>query len=267
MSDQVETTSFQEKKQGDIFTALYTFFHGLVLFKRSLYRYKQAMQMSYPFALHGLCLAPVVLLLLGLSIFIGSEDAVFAYFTIARETNPSVTLCIELFSGGALFVFYPLYAFFLFRGIRKKTPEDIFFTLSYCIAQILIASLLCRMVKIAVGRPRPMTGGPFQPFSLGWGYQSFPSGHTGEIVGSVAPFVWRYGRLQPLLLPLCFGTVVAAVAFSRIYLGMHHPTDIMGGLVFGSLSGYVSWILCKVLLTQWRELLPRRIRAWLDSAV
>jgi Membrane-associated phospholipid phosphatase len=209
----------------------------------------------------------VTLFLLGLYLFIGSGDAVYAYFTATREANPALTTCVELFSDGALFVFYPVYAFFLYRGIRNKKPEDIFFTLSYIVAQILIAALLCRVVKIAVGRPRPMTGGPFQPFSLGWGYQSFPSGHTGEIIGSSMPFIWRYNWARPLLTLFCFGFLIAAVAFSRIYLGMHHPTDILGGLVFGSLSGYVSWVLCKVLLTRWRELLPRRIRGWLDSAV
>ena len=239
----------------------------VLLFKSLLCRYKQGMRTSYPFALHGLCLVPVTLFILGLYLFIGSEDAVFAYFAVARKANPTWALCIEFFSDYALFVFYPIYAFFLYRGIRNKKPEDIFFTVSYFVAQILIAALLCRVVKIVVGRPRPMTGGPFQPFSLGWGYQSFPSGHTGEIVGSVMPFVWRYNWAKPLLTLFCFGSLIVAVAFSRIYLGMHHSTDILGGLVFGSLSGYVSWMLCKVLLTQWRELLPRRIRAWLDSAV
>ena len=210
---------------------------------------------------------PVVILLLCLHTFIGSEDEVYAYFTAVRQANPSWTLPMEIFTDCALFVFYPVYLFFLLRGIRNKKPEDIFFAISYLFAQILIAALLCRIVKVAVGRPRPMTGGPFHPFSFGWGYQSFPSGHTGEIVGSAMPFVWRYGALCRFLLPFCFGILIGAVAFSRIYLSMHHLTDIWGGLVFGSLSGYASWALCNALLTRWRELLPRRMRAWLDSAV
>ena len=152
------------------------------------------------------------------------------------------------------------------QSFGPKKPEDIFFALSYVAAQVLIAALLCRVVKIAVGRPRPMTGGPFHPFSFGWGYQSFPSGHAGEIVGSAMPLVWRYGRLLPVLMPLGFGVLIAAVAFSRVYLSMHHPTDIWGGLVFGSLSGYASWAFCNALLTRWRNVLPRRLRSWLDAA-
>lgn len=224
------------------------------------------MRSPYPFALHGLCLLPTIILLCCVQAFIGPESIVFAYFIDVRNAYPGWTKLVEFLSGNLLFAFYPIYLFFLFRGLRDKKPEDIFFSLAYVTAQILIAALLCRLVKIAVGRPRPMTGGPFAPFSFGWGYQSFPSGHTGEIVGSVTPFIWRYGRAFPLVLPLAFGLLIAAVAFSRLYLGMHHPTDIWGGLVFGSLSGYVSWGLCNALLTRWRSRLPRRIRAWLDIA-
>ncbi len=227
---------------------------------------EQAMRTPYPFVLHGLCLVPVVVLLCCVHVFIGSEPSVYAYFTAIRNANPSATVYMEVFSDWGLMAFYPVYLFFLLRGFRDRRPEDIFFALSYLAAQILIAALLCRVVKIAVGRPRPMTGGPFHPFSLGWGYQSFPSGHAGEVTGSVLPFVWRYGRAMPLLLPLGSGLLIAAVAFSRLYLGMHHPTDIWGGLVFGSLSGYASWVLCNALLSRWRGLLPRRLRTWIDAA-
>ncbi|MCC8193905.1 MAG: phosphatase PAP2 family protein [Deltaproteobacteria bacterium] len=206
------------------------------------------------------------LLLIGLHCFIGPENAVYGFFTAVRKAHPSWTPPMELFSDCALYAFYLVYVLFLLRGVRRKRPEDIFFVLSYLVAQVLIAALLCRVVKIAVGRPRPMTGGPFHPFSLGWGYQSFPSGHTGEILGSALPFIWRYGSRASLPLALGFGLLIAAVAFSRIYLSMHHPTDIWGGLVFGSLSGYASWAFWNALLTRWRERLPRRIRAWLDSA-
>jgi undecaprenyl-diphosphatase len=220
------------------------FFTDASAFHRaSLPLYMKAMREPYPFAPQGLCLAPAALLLCGISFALGSEEAVRAYFTAVREANPLWTGPVAVFSDGAPFLFYPVYAFFLLRGVKKRNPEDIFFAVSYVLAQLLIACLLCRVVKIAVGRPRPMTGGPFHPFSLGWGYQSFPSGHTGEVVGSASPLVRRYGRSAPPLVPLGFGLLIAAVAFSRVYLGMHHPTDIWGGLVLGSLRGYASWAL------------------------
>lgn len=198
---------------------------------------------SYPLARHGLCLLPPAVLLACLRYIIGPEDAVCAYFTEVRLANPSWTPPMEVFTHGALFLFYPVYAFFFVRGLCRREKKDVIFALCYVAAQVLVSALLCRVIKITVGRPRPMTGGPFVPFSLGWGYQSFPSGHAGEALGSFLPLIWRFGALAPFLMPIAFGLLLAAVCFSRVYLGMHHPTDIWGGLVIGSLSGYASWAL------------------------
>lgn len=228
------------------------------------------MRTPYPLGTHCLCLVPVAVLLCCVHIFIGSEHDVFLYFTEARAARPWLTAPMAVFSHGILVLFYPVYAFFLIKGIRGRKMEDILFVLAYVAAQVLIAALLCRFIKIAVGRPRPMTGGPFAPFSLGWGYQSFPSGHTGEVLGSSLPLLRRFGpRFQGyarLAVSLGFGLIVAAVAFSRLYLGMHHPTDLWGGLVLGSVSGYVSWVLYGYLEQRWRRILPPRLKQWLKMA-
>ena len=218
------------------------------------------MRTPYPVLGHCLSLVPAIILLVGIRVFIGPEDAVYQYFTGVRAANPSWTMTMEVFSNGSLVLFYPLYAIFLVRGLRRRRFDDVLFVLCYVTAQVLIAALLCRVVKIAVGRPRPMTGGPFVPFSFGWGYQSFPSGHTGEIMGSVVPLIWRFGGPSSVVMPLAFGLLIAAVAFSRLYLSMHHPTDILGGLVFGSLSGYASWVLFHALRPRMKNWLERNVQ-------
>lgn len=224
------------------------------------------MRTPYPFLGHCICLAPVTVFLCCVHIFLGTEHDVFVYFSEARAARPWLTLPIEMVSHGILFLFYPLYAFFLYKGLRGKKMDEILFVLCYVAAQVLIAALLCRVIKIAVGRPRPMTGGPLVPGSFGWGYQSFPSGHAGEILGSSLPLIWRFGRSGKYLLPLGLGFIVAIVAFTRLYLGMHHPTDIWGGLVLGSVSGYVSWMLYGWLEQRWRRFTPERLKSWLNMA-
>lgn len=220
------------------------------------------MRTSYPFAATLLCLMPAALMLCAVRILIGPEDAVFACFTRIRAAYPHCTAIMQVLTQGMLVLFYPVYAFFLIRGLRGRRREDVLFVLCYVAAQVLVTALFGRVVKIAVGRPRPMTGGPLAPFSFGWGYQSFPSGHTAEAVGSSLPLVWRYGLGTPFLLPLGLGLVVALVGFSRLYLGMHHPSDIWGGLVFGSLSGYVSWMLFGALHTRWN----RFCSGWMEAS-
>ncbi len=212
------------------------------------------MRESYPFRQHCLCLIPLALLLCFIWARIGSEEAVFLFFSDCRLKQPGLTLWMTLFTHLANPLFYLAYAALFVRALqlRGRDPErsakQLIFVLAFTLAQILVAALLCRIVKIAVGRPRPMTGGPITPFSTGWGYQSFPSGHTTEAVGAAQPLAGRYGKI---LLPLALGVYTAAVGFSRLYLGMHHPTDILGGMALGSLSGYLSWSFARMAQDRW----------------
>ncbi|MEU0497681.1 phosphatase PAP2 family protein [Mycobacterium sp. NPDC006124] len=69
---------------------------------------------------------------------------------------------------------------------------------------------------------------------------SFPSGHvtgTLTLVGIVAVVVGRHRR-RTVRWALAFGvvTVTAAVALTRLYLGVHWLTDICGGLLLGSVA-------------------------------
>lgn len=58
---------------------------------------------------------------------------------------------------------------------------------------------------------------------------SFPSGHTTAIFASTVPYMIAYPVLTAVLLPLA-----CTVGFSRIYLGLHYPSDVLAGAVIGS---------------------------------
>lgn len=60
---------------------------------------------------------------------------------------------------------------------------------------------------------------------------SFPSGHT----AAAFLIATLLGHAAPALFPLA-GAWALAVGFSRIYLGVHFPTDILAGMVIGILS-------------------------------
>ena len=68
---------------------------------------------------------------------------------------------------------------------------------------------------------------------------SFPSGHTTAICAFVIPFLAAAdARLLPALLPAGLA-VMASVAWSRIYLGLHYPTDVAAGAVIGTVTALV----------------------------
>lgn len=68
---------------------------------------------------------------------------------------------------------------------------------------------------------------------------SFPSGHTAASFAAVAGLYFSGERKlwKPALALACL------IAFSRLYLYVHYPTDILGGIFVGFAAGYMGYAL------------------------
>ena len=69
---------------------------------------------------------------------------------------------------------------------------------------------------------------------------SFPSGHTTAVFSVIVPFVLLTPLLAFYLIPLGI-----SVGISRIYLGLHYPSDVIAGAILGACFGS----LCYYFLT------------------
>jgi membrane-associated phospholipid phosphatase len=93
------------------------------------------------------------------------------------------------------------------------------------------AAALNTMLKFLFTRPRPAL---FSPLVAESGF-SFPSGHVTAsiaVFGFLAVLLWRarcYGWA------ILLGALIPMVAISRIYLGVHYPSDTLGSMAFASL--------------------------------
>lgn len=90
------------------------------------------------------------------------------------------------------------------------------------------------LTTLVIDRPRPAVPhlDPAPPTS------SYPSGHTGAAaalyVGLALVVGWHLRHAVPrLLLFAVLAAVPLAVGLSRLYRGMHHPTDVILGLLNG----------------------------------
>ena len=72
---------------------------------------------------------------------------------------------------------------------------------------------------------------------------SFPSGHTAASFASVTALYLAGERKlwKPALVLACL------IAVSRLYLYVHYPTDVLGGMVFGILAGFAGYWIVKLL--------------------
>ncbi len=109
----------------------------------------------------------------------------------------------------------------------------------------LCSMALCALItnvclKNLVARPRPYTQIPglipLLPAQKDW---SFPSGHTTASFASAGIYL----RMLPRGTKAAVLILAVLIAFSRLYAGVHYPTDILGGLIVGLLG---SWMVYRI---------------------
>lgn len=124
--------------------------------------------------------------------------------------------------------------------------------LGVCVALALIFDLLlCNLcLKPLVGRPRPFALRELALLIEAPHDASFPSGHTAVSFAAAGVAALRKSKLAiPALI------LAAIIAFSRLYLCVHFPTDVLGGIVVGLLCALLGCFfgsrLCKKL--RWED--------------
>ena len=186
-----------------------------------------------------ICIAGIVLALLGLRILGTSTDT---YIAIALYRSISSDTLVPLIYGIATvgdLIWVPL-VFWLYV-FRKDSNE---WTGSLILAVAIVTAMsLTDVLKAAFSLPRP-----FQVPSLGIVARGeiptnpgFPSGHTTNAF-TVATVIWS--RYTAWRVP--FVLLAIATAVSMIILGLHFPSDVIGGAFLGIFSGTFALGLAKL---------------------
>jgi undecaprenyl-diphosphatase len=109
------------------------------------------------------------------------------------------------------------------------------------LAADLIADWLSLGLRDWIGRRRPPLIYPDPKPLVGVPHSgAFPSGHTTTAFACATVLAWASPRLAVPAFVLA-----TAIGFSRIYVGVHWPLDVLGGAVLGTLVGLAAIALLK----------------------
>lgn len=152
--------------------------------------------------------------------------------------HPFLDRCFGLLThmGGATFTIFCTLSIALLAEVPWRTAGWESF------AALSVSHLIAAVAKKKFQRMRPYMALPDAKVGKNpLKDHSFPSGHTTAIFSVITPFLFLSGWFSTVLLLLAF-----IVGFSRIYLGLHYPSDCIAGSLIGTCSA-----LFIVFLTWW----------------
>ncbi|HTJ56004.1 MAG TPA: phosphatase PAP2 family protein [Devosiaceae bacterium] len=143
-----------------------------------------------------------------------------------------------LIPSAILLVVSAITAWLVPRRLPKLALIEMIEIYAFIFVGVGLPGLVANLVKRLVGRGRPPVFDQvgtlgFHPMFNDFFFQSFPSGHTttafsaAMVLGFLAPRWFWVGLVY-----------ACAIGTSRMVLGVHYPTDVLGGMVLGTLGAY-----------------------------
>jgi membrane-associated phospholipid phosphatase len=93
-------------------------------------------------------------------------------------------------------------------------------------------------LKYSVNRTRPFITYPDIVKKSDGGGPSFPSGHTSGAFATATILSLEYPKWYVIAPSFLWA---GTVGYSRMYLGVHYPSDVLGGMIVGAGSAYLSY--------------------------
>lgn len=130
-------------------------------------------------------------------------------------------------------------------GIVGLLSEDkkVYQNVSTIAGSIAIAGLSSLVLKRSFDRNRPFEDYPLEVDKLSTGGgSSFPSAHTSAAFSTATSLCLAYPKWYVIAPAMTWATYVG---YSRVYLGVHYPSDVLAGAVLGAGSAYLSYYINK----------------------
>jgi membrane-associated phospholipid phosphatase len=194
-----------------------------------------------------------------------SIDVAIFRFCNSSLTNPLFDRLMPFVSNSPWFASFLLAGIVLlvWKGGARGRICALMLVLSLCLGNWLV----CDSIKNAVGRLRPFHVLPDVHLRVGMGGSfSMPSSHAANWFSLAAVMLVYYRRTAWVLFPMA-----VLVSFSRLYNGVHYPSDVLAGALLG--AGYsvaIIWLLdglWQCLGPRWFPLWQKRLSSLIQPAI
>lgn len=140
----------------------------------------------------------------------------------------------------------PIYAFLLFLIYRNYGLKGTLIIM-VCVALMITATdQISSLFKYGIRRPRPCQVPELKAhmryIADGCGRFGYFSAHAANAMAA-AVFLGLSLKKWYRFLPLLLFIWAIVTAYSRLYLGVHYPLDILSGMIFGAFTGWIFYLL------------------------
>lgn len=149
------------------------------------------------------------------------------------------------------FVWVPMYAALLYTILRNCPPRRAVVIIVCIILAIVVSDQFCgHLLRPAVARLRPAhLDNPLSALAVivndyRGGTYGFPSCHAANSF-ALATFCSLFLRVRRAVIFIFVWAIINS--YSRLYLGVHYPGDLLVGAIFGALFGALSYGLSRIV--------------------
>lgn len=133
----------------------------------------------------------------------------------------------------------------IMTGYNFLKKDSLNFRKSFVIgASVVTAGTIALALKYIVNRDRPFVTYPELDKAISVSSASFPSGHTSTSFSLATSLSLAYPKWYVIVPSYAWAS---SVAYSRMHLGVHYPSDVFAGVIIGVSSAYLNYKLNKIL--------------------